>query len=75
MTKKKPIPSKRSPLLRRNPLLEKAREQEKKKEESKAVRVRMSSYEYLRRYAFENDITMIDAIDEALELLKNKHNN
>ncbi|MFD0943827.1 hypothetical protein [Savagea faecisuis] len=62
------IPNKRNPLLDNI----KTETEEQKAEKSRAVRIRESSFQYLRRYAFENETTMIDAVEEAIELLKRR---
>lgn len=67
----KPIPEKRNPLFDDLNLPE----EEKEEERARGVRVREHTYQYLRRYAFEKDTTMIEAVEEAVELLRQKNNN
>lgn len=63
-----PIPEKRNPLLDNVAAIK----QPEKKEKARAVRIRESSFQYLRKYAFENDTTMIEAVEEAIMLLRLK---
>lgn len=65
-----PIPEKRNPLFDdlNSPL------EEKEEEKARGVRVREHTYQYLRKYAFENDTTMIEAVEEAVRLLKQQNN-